>query len=198
VARARQLVADALDRGASRDDAQGMLERIERLGIGQTAPARRRRSLPLPAPDPDARLAAASQTGLRRVRGRMAAVLLLVAALGVLAVGLLGFTVPESWTLAGLSTASSGPSSTVVSTTPEPLPVPRASEAFLSRGRALLATGRLRDALDQIDRIPIGDPLRADADRLRAAVQRELLAVAAAEQPATATPDALPALRPPE
>ena len=35
VERARTLVADALDRGASPDDATGVLERIDRLGLAQ-------------------------------------------------------------------------------------------------------------------------------------------------------------------
>src|SRR6185369_477495 len=40
VASARRLVTDALDRGAAPEDAQGVLERIDRLGAGQKAPAR--------------------------------------------------------------------------------------------------------------------------------------------------------------
>jgi hypothetical protein len=39
----------------------------------------------------------------------------------------------------------------------------------------------LRDALRALDRVPAGDTLRPDADRLRADIQRELLAVAGAE-----------------
>src|SRR5918993_4692030 len=51
VARARELVVDALDRGASLDDAQGMLDRIERLDAGQTVPKHRRALASRPTPD---------------------------------------------------------------------------------------------------------------------------------------------------
>lgn len=62
-----------------------------------------------------------------------------------------------------------------------PLPVPSVAEAYLTRGRALFDGGRLRDALSEFDRVPAGDPLRADADAMRARIQNELLALALAE-----------------
>ena len=49
------------------------------------------------------------------------------------------------------------------------------------RGRALFDGGHLRDALTEFDRVPAGDPLRADADAMRARIQNELLALALAE-----------------
>ena len=58
----------------------------------------------------------------------------------------------------------------------EPLVVPRSSETALDRARSLFASGRLYDALRAIDLVRPTDPLRADADRLKAAIQRELLA----------------------
>ena len=57
----------------------------------------------------------------------------------------------------------------------EPLPVVRPSEMVLVRARALYADGHLRDALRALDRIGFADPMRDDADRLRADVQRALL-----------------------
>ena len=51
---------------------------------------------------------------------------------------------------------------------PDPLPVPSASEVSLARARAWSASGRLRDALTALDAIRPGDPLRAQADELRA------------------------------
>lgn len=60
----------------------------------------------------------------------------------------------------------------------EPLPIVRASEARISRARELYAGGRLRDALRLIDEIDVADPLRGDADRLKADIQRDLLATA--------------------
>jgi hypothetical protein len=59
----------------------------------------------------------------------------------------------------------------------------------------MFAGGKLRDALRALDRVPPGDTLRADAERLRGDIQRELLAVATAEAAASsATP---PAVSPP-
>jgi hypothetical protein len=180
VARARVLVADALDRGAPHDDAQGMLERIDRLGAGLRAPSLRRRQPVSPTlPDPRVTAPAPRARGPRRPA---TALLLLIAAAGALAVGVWGVAAPEVvWPILDMPSA---PARAAVSLPVEALPLAGAGEAFLSRARLLFATGRLRDALHELDRIPVGDALRADADRLRADVQRQLLVVAAAEQPA--------------
>src|SRR5207237_10468267 len=58
---------------------------------------------------------------------------------------------------------------------PEPLPMVRTTDTLLDRARELYAGGHLHDALRTLDRIGIADPLRADADRLRAEIQRDLL-----------------------
>lgn len=173
---ARRLIADALDRGASREDAQGLLDRIDRLGAGQTAPPRRRRVSPSAPRTSDA---SAVQIGQRR--GWVVAVLLVAAAIGVVAVGFLGLTPldPASW----LTTAAP-PTGTAVSVqTPDALPIPAASEAVLARSRSLVDTGRLHDAIEQLDKIPIGDSLHAEATALRTRIHRDLLAVATAEMP---------------
>jgi hypothetical protein len=173
---ARRLIADALDRGASREDAQGLLDRIDRLGAGQTAPPRRRRVSPSAPRTSDA---SAVQIGQRR--GWVVAVLLVAAAIGVVAVGFLGLTPldPASW----LTTAAP-PTGTAVSVqTPDALPIPAASEAVLARSRSLVDTGRLHDAIEQLDKIPIGDSLHAEATALRTRIHRHLLAVATAEMP---------------
>lgn len=197
VVRARRLVADAINRGASRDDAQGMLERIERLGAGQTAPALRRRaptSIPrrVEASTPSAALPP------RHVRGWVAAALLAVAAVGVMAVGLLGVTLPDPATWLTFTERPAVQVSAVPTAPAQLVPVPTASERFLTRGRAHLAAGRLREALAEVDRIGLGDPRHDEANALRAAIQRELLAVAAAEYPAFSPPEARRAPRPPE
>jgi hypothetical protein len=60
----------------------------------------------------------------------------------------------------------------------DPLPpVPRRSEAALARARALVATGRLRDALPLLESIKITDPERPEADRLRGEIQHQLIVV---------------------
>ena len=53
--------------------------------------------------------------------------------------------------------------------------MPRAAEIDLDRARVLLQQGYPRDALRLLERIGPGDPLRAEAARLRADIQRELL-----------------------
>ena len=63
----------------------------------------------------------------------------------------------------------------------DPLPLPAANELSIARSRQLFRTGRLRDALRELDRVPVGDSLRPDADRLRAEIQTALLTVAAVE-----------------
>jgi hypothetical protein len=181
VARARELVTDALDRGASPDEAQGMLDRIERLGLGQRSPRSRRRVPVAAVAWPSGPPAAAESAPPRRVTGVMAAVLLVAAAVGVLVVGLWGLTDPEPSAWSIFSGAAETPAA--VPWTPEPLPLPQASEVYLSRARSLAATGRVHDALSALDRIAVGDPLRPDADRLRADIQQRLLSLAVTEYP---------------
>ena len=190
VARARELVTTAQDRGASADDVQGVLERIERLG---------RTKLPGPQASRAPRFhgsrnAAAAEFGAAfqtaspddtaagSRHGWSAALLLVAAAIGVLLVGIWGLAVPEpsAWTL---FSGPSSPATNAQTWTPAPLPIPHASERHLARAQSLYAAGRLRDALAFLDRIPVGDPLRPDADRLRANVQRQLLSLTTLERP---------------
>ena len=96
-------------------------------------------------------------------------------ALVVAATMLLGGLPIGTW-LSELQVAAPAPSTQVPSE--EPLPVVRASEMALARARTLHADGRLRDALRALDRVGIADPFRAEADGLRADVQRDLLAAA--------------------
>jgi hypothetical protein len=73
----------------------------------------------------------------------------------------------------------------------EPLIVPRSSEIALDRARALFESGRLHDALRAVDLVRPTDPLRAEADKLKSAIQRDLLAfqtLPGGTPTATATP----------
>ena len=63
-------------------------------------------------------------------------------------------------------------------TRPEPIPIVRTSEVLVARARALHEAGKMKDALSVLDRISPTDPVRLEADRLRAVVQRDLLAAA--------------------
>jgi tetratricopeptide (TPR) repeat protein len=175
VARARELLSDALDQGASHDVALGVLGRIDRLQVGQSpataTPADRRRRFSRPsvpaAAEPDYR-------GTLALWWATAAAMVFIAAIAFVLIapdGLADWFPTQAITDAPTTTAPA----------PGPLPVPPPTEAFVNQARSMFAGGRLRDALRALDRVPLGDSLRPDADRLRAAIQRELLAVAAAE-----------------
>ena len=70
----------------------------------------------------------------------------------------------------------------------EPLPIVRAAEMALVRARSLHAQGRLREALGALDRVHRGDPLWIQADRMRADIQRELIAATGVTIDARARP----------
>ena len=69
------------------------------------------------------------------------------------------------------------------------LPLPRRGELILNRARTLAASGHLSDALTTLDLIRSTDAQKADANRLRADIQRQLLAL-------TAVPGPLPPAEP--
>jgi len=180
VGRARTLLSDAMAQGASQDEALGVMGRIERLGgaarLSRPAawPARVRRV--------SADSAAAPSTPVRGPASRPGArfALLLLVAFGAVVVSVWGVSLPQPaiWPL--LARQPFQPVAEVRAPVAEPLPVPLASEYALARARSWYESGRLHDSLRALDHVPIGDPGRVEADRLRAQVQRELLAVAAA------------------
>jgi hypothetical protein len=79
-----------------------------------------------------------------------------------------------------------GPPSPAVAT--DPLPVVRASDLLLARARALHDDGRTRESLRLLATIDVGDPNRAQADRLTAEMQRSLLGLPVAAEPVRAEP----------
>jgi len=176
VVRARALLSDALDQGASHDVALGVLGRIDRLDAGMKSaataavPVRRRpSSRPAPAGDAD--------------RRRDTLAMWWATLAGIVLVGAISFVLVApnglaEWFPAQATTAT--PAAAVPPSAPLPLPSP--TEAYLSQARSLFAGGKLRDASRALDRVPVGDALRPDAERLRADIQRELLAVAGAER----------------
>jgi hypothetical protein len=174
MAKAREMLTRAAQHGS--DTAHVFLERLHRItshsagshGIGSHGPVNdvpatpgpRRRSIVRP------RIA----TEPRRMRwlaaGAGAAVVAIVMLIGGLPIG--------TW----LSEFQSGPPPVAVAPVLEPLPVVRASETAIDRAQALRADGRLRDAVRALDTIDLADPFRAEADRLRAEIQRDQLAAA--------------------
>ena len=67
------------------------------------------------------------------------------------------------------------------------LQLPRRGETTLSRARALATSGHLREAAAVLQSIRTTDPQKADADRLFADIQRQLLAFTTV--PGAAAPD---------
>jgi hypothetical protein len=181
VDRARKLVAQAIEHGVSRDLALGILDRIERLEAGHVTPRRGPLAMSGVLREREDRPAVAGVT-VRRTRGWIAALLLIAATVGALSVGVWGVALPDpsSWSL--FEGAAARRATPALPPQLEPLPLPAATEVFLQRARTLFDGGRLREALRETARIPLGDPLYGEAQRLRADIQRELLAVAAAEQ----------------
>jgi len=169
---ARRLLTSAVERGAQPDEALAMLDRLERLAPAAAAGAG--------GPGPLSRHAASrSAIGSGERRGIRAATLLLVLAIGLAS----GVLVMIAWS-SGVFPWSPWPASTAAAVSPEtPLPVPSASEVSLARARAWSGSGRLRDALTALDAIRPGDPLRPQADGLRAQIQQQLLAAARATTP---------------
>jgi hypothetical protein len=68
----------------------------------------------------------------------------------------------------------------------DPLPMIRGSEMRLTRARELYSQGQAHDALRVLNQVDVGDPLRGEADRLTADIQRRLLGIAPQEPTATA------------
>ena len=172
---ARRLLQAAIDGGAPTDEALAVLERINRsVPSGpptseESSPARRGR----------ARLNADSSAHPFRPGIRLT--LVAVPLVGILALG--GYIVSASrpdWQLLlpflSLAEPASSPS---VAPVPQDLtlPFPRRGEMALARGRALMAGGRLHEALAVLAQVRATDPQKDEADRLRAEIQRELLAL---------------------
>ena len=159
---ARDLLTRAVDQGAPSDEALVLLERMGRLeGSGFDAPIDRKTA-------PARRSAGRAEA---RERGRRWPWVL--AALGLAAAGVAvyyGAAPALSW-LADVPAAQP-----VTQVAPEPLPMVRTADTLLDRARELYAGGHFHDALRLLDRIGIADPVRPDADRLRADIQRDLLA----------------------
>ena len=63
----------------------------------------------------------------------------------------------------------------------EPLPVVRGAEMRIAHARESYGRGRPHDALRTLGEVDIADPLRSDADRLTADIQRGLLGLAPPE-----------------
>ena len=183
---ARRLIQTAISQGASSDEALAVLDRLDRLERGAVPP-------PAASPSRAGRSRAGSIVGARRTGsalrrfGWIAAVLALVVA-GVLAARVArgpDAHYPNWRSLALLDIfdrVASGATATAGPVDPR-LALPRRGETALARAHALEAGGHLRDALAALDEIRLADPERADADRLRADLQRQLMTLGDSRRP---------------
>ena len=177
---ARRLLRSAVERGAASEEAQALLERLDRLEQATVRPA------PVVASRPAVDAASAAAPGLQD-RGGSSRVIWVATGVfaGLAAAGIVAWIAvarPE-WLPVNRTTVA--PNTVQVS---EPLPVPTPSELWLSRARRLYEDGRLRDALRVLAAIGPSDSRRAEADELKAAIQTRLLE--AARLPASSGPPA--------
>ena len=163
---ARSLLTSAVERGAHSEEALVLLERLNRFEPTRVRPARS------PAPPVTDVLsdATVADRGASRAAWVATGVLAGLATAGVVA--WIGLTRPD-WLPVGPAAAAPR-----VAVADDPLPIPSPSEAWISRARGLYEDGRLRDALGFLDLVGNSDPLKGDADELRAAIQRKLLEAA--------------------
>jgi tetratricopeptide (TPR) repeat protein len=176
---ARRLLQAAVNHGAPADEALAVLDRLNRLerGAASQGPMSRAREgrSPLRPRPPDP------------APWRRAGLVLGLALIALCATGSLFVAVRHPFDWRSLLTIEPAPPpSTPLATTGDThLPVPLNGETALARARALNGGGHLRDALAELDRVRPTDAQRADADRLRADIQRQLIGLvsAAAEGP---------------
>jgi tetratricopeptide (TPR) repeat protein len=164
---ARQMLNAAVQRGGAHDVALAFLTRIDR--IHAATPAER---APVTAPSRlpfRPRAAASARRGSRWVSAMF---LILLIATSVVAIA--SWDQLQVWIPALNTGAQDGLAPTRV--VQEPLIVPRSSETALERALALRASGRLYDAIRAVELVRPTDPLRGDADKLKADIQKEILA----------------------
>ena len=178
---ARRLLQAAIEGGAPSEEALAMLERLNRLDASVSPP-------PLARPRRERRSMAVPKESHRVPRSGLRLAASIVLLLGVVAAGVYAAVVWDrfDWrSLVGLQNApaTSVPAPAVREVAP---PLPRRGETALARARTLAAGGHLRDALSVLDLVRPTDAQRADADRLRADIQRQLLGLTSIAAPAAA------------
>ena len=161
---ARELLTRAVEQGGANETALLFLQKLNRLDV--VSGAARVRETPRPSRARGHRQetprAATEQTGW------LATIAACIVVVGVVVFGALGV---RSWLVELPVTAPIGEPVQA-----EPLPVVRVSDTRVRQARELSTSGRPYEALRLLREIDIADPLRAEADRLTADIQRGLLA----------------------
>ena len=174
---ARRLLQAAIDHGAPTEEALAVLDRLNRFEAAVTVDDRRRPRLP--------RERAITQRDRARPLGGILGVLAVVVVIASIAAltGVAAWNDMIDWQPFSSLSRPDPRSQFAPVALPPPVsrdavpPLPRRGETALLRARALTATGHLRDALVKLDEVRATDPEQADADRLRADIQRQLLAL---------------------
>ena len=170
---ARRLLQAAIDGGAPSDEALAVLERLNRLdaqSAGSSVQATASRHERAPDSPIDAEPTA------RSVRRSIAVAAI---AIGIVAAG--GYatlsTRSVDWQTWLPFESFARPASPPAPARETKLALPRRGEIALGRARQLAATGHLREALAVLEGVRSTDDQRSDADRLRADIQRQMLAL---------------------
>ena len=173
---ARRLLEDAIGRGAPSEDALAALERVNRIEQGAvTGPETAAAPTPTPAPAPRGAPAASTGTVSRPIAAWLASAAVLLLA-GTLLVASRRVEWRAPFALRP-SPSTAGPLTAVAE-----FPLPRRGEIALLRARALVRAGRLRDALVALDLVRMTDAQKPEADRLRAEIQRQLIALSIGQE----------------
>ncbi len=159
---ARELLTRAVEHGGTNDTALLILQRLNRLDV-----------ISPPAQSPEA--VPKGSRGSRREQPRApraASSWLATIAACVIVIGFVGVAAlaARSWLVELPVTAPQGGPARA-----EALPIVRVSDTRITRARELVTSGHPHDALTVLTEIDIADPLRAEADRLTADIQRGLL-----------------------
>jgi len=179
---ARRLLTSSVDRGGPQELALPILARLNRLEAAVSAVESAQRPVARPPPGRTPESAPA------QIHHRAFLLVALTVTLGVAAF-LLRDRIEMSFSQ---GTSSSGMASPQAAD--EPLRLAQPGEIALNRARHLFASGHPIDALRKLALVRPSDPFRADVDRLRADIQRELLRYVASD---TERPPAIPANVPP-
>ena len=169
---ARRLLQAAMKHGAPPDEALAALDRLSRLEQGSAPrPAATVRAEKTPVPRVD---------GKGRTRGWGFAVSVIAIAL-VAAGGFFVVAGPIDWRSPFASEPTRAQAPAATAPLDGGLPIPLRGETALDRARGLQARGRLFDALSALDLIRPTDTQKADADRLRATIQQQLLGLSSVD-----------------
>lgn len=181
-AEARRLLETAITRGAPRDEALAVLDRIHRLDAGD-------RPVSTVTPDAPSLPPTRAVPALAKTLGLAAWVGL--ASCVVVAAFVTTGAIPVEWLWSRTPPAPAGAPAVAPVPAAADLLMPRRGERALIQARALAQRGRLRDALVRLDDVAVTDLEHAEADRLRSDIQRQLLVLGTAS--AVPVPAAAPA-----